>query len=100
LAAIARSSTQWNDDRQEASFCRWIHRIAQNIVMKFMARECRHVSGLGGTDAFEALAQIPDAHDDDLSRQYEHEFIVWAAEQVKGEFIGTSWQAFWLTMIA
>jgi len=99
LAAIARSITQWKDDQQDASFRRWISRVARNVVMKYMSRERRHVSAVGGTDTLESLAQIPDPIDENLAKQYEHELIVWAAEQVKGEFIETSWKAFWQTMI-
>ncbi len=99
LATIARSISQWNDDHHEASFRRWMHRVAQNVVIKYMARERRQIGATGGSDALEALAQIADAVDQQISKQYEHELIVWAAEQVKDEFIATSWQAFWLTMI-
>ncbi len=99
LAAIAQSITQWKDDQGDASFRRWISRVARNVVLKYMSRERRQVSAAGGTDALETLAQVPDAIDESLARQYEHELIVWAADQVKGEFIETSWQAFWLTMI-
>lgn len=99
LSAIARSIDQWKDDQQDASFRRWLSRVARNVVMRYMSNERRHVSAIGGTDAFESLAQIAEPHDDAIARQYEHELIIWAAEQVKGEFIETSWKAFWMTMI-
>lgn len=99
LSAIARSIDQWKDDQQDASFRRWLSRVARNVVMRYMSNERRHVSAIGGTDAFESLAQIAEPYDDAIARQYEHELIIWAAEQVKGEFIETSWKAFWMTMI-
>lgn len=99
LSAIARSITQWKDDQQDASFRRWISRVARNVVIKYMSNERRHVSAVGGTDALESLGQLPAPLNDEIERQYEHELIVWAAEQVKCEFIDTSWQAFWMTMI-
>ena len=99
LSAIARSIDQWKDDEQDASFRRWLSRVARNVVMRYMSNERRHVSAIGGTDAFESLAQIAEPYDDAIARQYEHELIIWAAEQVKGEFIETSWKAFWMTMI-
>ncbi len=88
-----------DDDQHDASFRRWMHRVAQNVVIKYMARERRQIGAIGGSEALEALAQVPDGCDESLVKQYEHELIVWAAEQVKDEFIETSWQAFWFTMI-
>ena len=99
LSTIARSITQWKDDQQDASFRRWVSCVARNVVIKYMSNERRHVAAVGGTDALESLAQLPAPLNHEIERQYEHELIVWAAEQVKGEFIDTSWQAFWMTMI-
>ena len=45
------------------------------------------------------LQQVPAAPDRDQVNRYEHELIVWAAEQVQSEFIDTSWAAFWATVI-
>ncbi len=87
LAAIAQSITQWKDDQYHASFRRWISRVARNVVLKYMSRERRQVAAAGGTDALETLAQVPDVVDERLAHQYEHELIVWAAEQVKDEFM-------------
>ena len=64
-----------------------------------MSNERRHVSAIGGTDALESLAQLPARLSHEIEHQYEHELIVWAAEQVRAEFIDTSWQAFWLTRV-
>ena len=90
---------QWQDDGKEASLRRWINRVARNVVIKYMSRERRHTGGLGGSEALDLLAEVPSEESSQLSRQYEHELIVWAAEQVRDEFIDTSWKAFWATMI-
>ena len=45
LAAIAHSVEGWQDDGNPASFRRWLHRVARNVVIKFMARERRHIRG-------------------------------------------------------
>lgn len=101
LIAIARSVEGWSDDGQAASFRRWLSRVARNVVIKFMTRERKQISGQGGSDFLEALESLPDvAGDEERSRQYEHELIIWAAEQVRGEFRDTSWKAFWGTEIA
>lgn len=100
LAAIARSVEGWQNDGNPASFRRWLHRVARNVVIKFLARERRHVHGRGGTDFCEVLQQVPQQPDKDQLLAYEHELVVWAARQVHDEFQETSWKAFWETLVA
>ena len=99
LTAVARSVEGWQDDGDPASFRRWLNRVARHVVLKFMTRERRQIGGQGGTDWLESLAHIPDTAGDDREREYEYELVVWAAEQVRGEFLETSWKAFWATSI-
>ena len=99
LMAIAGSVDRWKDDGAGASFRRWVSRVARNVVIKFMARQRRIVQGQGGSDAMTQLGELPAIEDSILDQQYQHELIVWAAGQVRGEFAATSWQAFWATMI-
>ena len=99
LAAIAHSVSQWQDDGSPASFRRWTSRVARNVVIKFMARERRQVGGKGGTELIEQLNQVADEADPRQDRLYQHELIVWAAEQVRSEFRPSSWQAFWQTLV-
>lgn len=99
LLAIARSVAGWQDDGGEASFGRWLSRVARNVVIKFMTRERRQVGGRGGTDFLELLEQAPEPAAEEQIRAYEHELVVWAAEQVRGEFRETSWRAFWGTLV-
>jgi RNA polymerase sigma-70 factor (ECF subfamily) len=100
LAAIARSVEGWQDDGSPASFRRWLHRVARNVVIKFLARERRQVHGRGGTDFYELLQDVPQRPSEDQVRAYEHELVVWAAHQVRDEFQETSWKAFWETLVA
>jgi len=99
LLAIARSIDGWQPDGQAASFRRWLATVARNVVIKFMTRERRQASGQGGTEVLDLLQGVAADPDADQIRRYEHEFIVWAAEQVRSEFIETSWAAFWATII-
>lgn len=99
LLAIANSVDGWTDDGRTASFRRWVATVARNIVIKFMSRERRQVGGPGGTELVDLLEQVPATPDREQVHKYEHELIVWAAEQVRAEFIDTSWAAFWATTI-
>jgi RNA polymerase sigma-70 factor (ECF subfamily) len=101
LAAIARSVEGWRDDGSPASFRRWLHRVARNVVIKFLARERRQIGGgRGGTDFLELLEHIPEQPSEEQLHGYKHELVLWSAHQVKGEFHETSWKAFWETVVA
>ncbi|MEP2072231.1 MAG: sigma-70 family RNA polymerase sigma factor, partial [Rhodopirellula bahusiensis] len=99
LISIARSIDGFSDDGKEASFRRWVHQVSRNVVIKYMARQRKQITGQGGTDALLQLDQQPAIDDPALENQYQHELIVWAAEKVRSEFATTSWRAFWETMI-
>jgi RNA polymerase sigma-70 factor (ECF subfamily) len=99
LLAIAKSVDGWSDDGETASFRRWMATVARNIVIKFMRKERREAGCRGGTELVELLEQVPAEPDKQEIERYEHELIVWAAEQVRHEFIDTSWAAFWATVI-
>ena len=45
-------------------------------------------------------AGVPQQPSEEQLRAYEHELVVWAAQQVHGEFQETSWKAFWETLVA
>lgn len=99
LMAVAMSVDGWRSDGKDASFRRWLATVCRNVVIKFMTRERRQSSGRGGTQFVDLMNNVIDEPDQDHVRKYEHELIVWAAEQVKDEFIATSWSAFWATVI-
>ncbi|MBL8819651.1 MAG: sigma-70 family RNA polymerase sigma factor [Planctomyces sp.] len=99
LLAIAQSVEGWTDDGQPGSFRRWLATVSRNIVVRFMKRERKHIGGVGGSDLLTALQTAEAPPDQELIHRYEHELIVWVAEQVRHEFLESSWQAFWLTVI-
>lgn len=99
LLAVARSVEGWKDDGRSGSFRRWLSTVCRNIVIKFMTRERKQTAAAGGTEIVELLQNVPDKLPADDIQRYQHELIVWAAEQIRGEFIETSWAAFWATVI-
>ena len=99
LLTIAKSIGGWSDDGNAASFRRWLSTVSRNIVIRFMSRERRQAGGVGGSDLVARLERIEDKADERHVLRYQHELIVWAAEQVRHEFLETSWQAFRATVI-
>ncbi|MCD0463534.1 sigma-70 family RNA polymerase sigma factor [Roseiconus lacunae] len=97
LLAIAKSVEKFVDDGKAASFRRWMATVARHEVMKYMTKIRRHVAPTGGSESLRGLESVAD--DSELSDQYEHELIVWAATKIRDEFSESSWQAFWQTVI-
>ena len=101
LIAIAKSVEGWKADGKTASFRRWLGCVARNVVIKFMVRERKEITGQGGSDFLTVLEEAVDSSvDADLQRQYEQELILWAAERVRSEFRESSWRAFCETEVA
>lgn len=101
LIAIAKSVDGWKPDGKTASFRRWLGCVARNVVIKFMVRERKHVTGEGGSDFLKALTETVDPSiDAEFQRHYEQELTLWATERVRAEFRESSWRAFWETEIA
>lgn len=99
LLTIARSIEGWSDDGDAASFRRWLSTVSRNVVVRFMSQERRQAGGVGGSDLVSLLQNVAASPDEVQIRRYQHELIVWAAEQVRHEFLDTSWQAFRATVI-
>jgi RNA polymerase sigma-70 factor (ECF subfamily) len=99
LFAIAHPINNWKEDGNAASFRRWLNTVARNGVIRFMASERRQLVGVGGSDLISLLQNIEDKPNEKYISDYRHELIVWAAEQVRHEFLETSWKAFWATLI-
>ena len=100
LIAIAKSVDGWKSDGKTASFRRWLGCVARNVVIKFMVRERKQITGQGGSDFLTALeATVDPSIDAELQRQYEQELTLWAAERVRSEFRESSWRAFWETEV-
>lgn len=99
LMAVARSVEGWSDDGQEASFRRWLSTVGRNVVIRFMTRERRQPAVGGGTSVMDLMKNIAAEPAVDQQQQFDHELIVWAAEQVRIEFLEASWTAFWATTV-
>ncbi len=99
LLVIAKSIDGWKDDGNAASFRRWLSTVSRNVVIRFMSRERKQAGGIGGSDLVAQLQNVEDKPDEQHVQKYQHELIVWAAEQVRHEFLESSWRAFWATVI-
>jgi RNA polymerase sigma-70 factor (ECF subfamily) len=82
---------------ERGSFRGWLYTVARNRINDFLDGRRRREQGSGDTSAMQALNEQP-ARDDEAEcwdREYEQRMFHCAAEQVRGEFAETTWQAFW-----
>ncbi len=102
LAAVAKDIGQWRPDGRDASFRRWLFRIARNRVIKFLANERKAPRGSGGTDAHLELEQQRDGREsisELFEREYYQQLLLRAAEAIRSEFRQSTWEAFWRSYI-
>ena len=100
--AVARSIERYDPDPSCGSFRGWLARIARNLLINFLTRRPYRLRGSGSTSVQELLEAQP-ADDPSATAVFEAEYrrraFRWAADEVRGEFTATTWQAFWMTAV-
>lgn len=100
LRAVAASVGRLEYDPQRGSFRGWLFTIARNKLRNLLAARTRHVQGTGDTGVQQQLQEQPDdAETTAWDREFAQRLFAWAAEQVRGSFQETTWQAFWQTAV-
>jgi RNA polymerase sigma-70 factor (ECF subfamily) len=102
FTAVARAIERWDPDPARGTFRGWLARIARNLLVNFLTRHTHEPRGSGGTSVQELLDAVPSA-DPSATALFEAEYrrrvFRWAADQVRGEFTPSTWQAFWRTAV-
>jgi RNA polymerase sigma-70 factor (ECF subfamily) len=100
--AVASSAGRLNYDPKRGSFRSWLYTVTRNKLYNFLDGRKRQVVGSGDTGAHEALEEraAENGGADALwDQEYERRVFAWAAEQVRGEFQESTWEAFRLTAV-
>ncbi|MEX2138285.1 MAG: sigma-70 family RNA polymerase sigma factor [Pirellulales bacterium] len=102
LVAVAGAIERGTPDFHGGSFRGWISTIARNMMINYLTRRRPGQQGAGGSDFQRLLAEQPaavDEHATAFDLEQKREVFRWAAEQIRGDFHATTWQAFWRTSV-
>lgn len=101
LLTVARAVHRWEPGPARGTFRGWLSRITRNLLVNFLTRQ-HQPRGSGATSVQELLEAQPST-DPLATAQFEAEYrrrvFRWAAEEIRGEFSSTTWQAFWQTAV-
>jgi RNA polymerase sigma-70 factor (ECF subfamily) len=100
--SAATAIDRWYDNPQRGSFRAWLFLIARNLMINAFRARRRRPLATGSSDVCRLLNAQPASDDDDsqlVEDEYERRLFHWAAEQVRGEFRDSTWQAFWRTSV-
>ena len=101
VLTVSQLVDRWQPHGRQASFRRWLFAIARRLALRFLERGHPKRS-IGGTDMLDLLENLPEpekATSQEFDDEYQNEVFRWAAEQVRGEFRESTWQAFWKTSV-
>jgi RNA polymerase sigma-70 factor (ECF subfamily) len=100
--AVAGAINRWDPDPARGSFRGWLFRIAQNLMINFLAGARRRPQTAGDSkirDLLETQVQPSPEDSSQFDLEYRRRLFLWAAEKLRGEFRESTWQAFWLTAV-
>lgn len=102
LTAVSGGIRRLDYDPRRGSFRGWLFTVVRNKLRNFIAAQKRPGRGTGDTDAQQLLQELPAREEDQNAwwdQEYEQRVFAWAAEQVRGAFQESTWQAFWQTAV-
>jgi RNA polymerase sigma factor (sigma-70 family) len=102
LQAVSGGIRRLDYDPRRGSFRGWLFTVARNKLRNFVAAQKRPGRATGDAEAQHRLQELPAREDDQAAwwdQEYERRVFAWAADQARGAFQPSTWQAFWLTAV-
>lgn len=102
LQAVSGAIRRLDYDPRRGSFRGWLFTVVRNKLRNFFAAQKRPGRGSGDSDARQVLDEVPAREQEQTAwwdEEYERRVFAWAAEQVRGHFAESTWQAFWQTAV-
>jgi RNA polymerase sigma-70 factor (ECF subfamily) len=100
LRAVAGAIDRFEYDSRRGSFRGWLFTVARNKLHSFLKHtNCRrrHIEEVD--DERLRLEPAPVEEAELWEQEFHQRLFDWAAEQVRGQFVDTTWQAFWRTAV-
>jgi RNA polymerase sigma factor (sigma-70 family) len=100
--AVSGAIERYDPNPARGSFRGWLFRIARNLMINLLAARRVRPQATGDSDVQEMLEKVPapdGAETAFFEAEYRRRLFLWAADQVRGEFRKSTWQAFWLTAV-
>jgi RNA polymerase sigma-70 factor (ECF subfamily) len=103
FAAVARNLGRFQKSSERDTFRGWLATITRNKVHDYYRHRAIEPLAIGGTEAAQRVAAIPDAGADPSLADDEElladavfsDVLARALDGIRGEFHATTWQAFW-----
>lgn len=102
LQAVSGGIRRLDYDPRRGTFRGWLFTVARNKLRNFLAAQRRPGRSTGDEDAQRRLEELPAREEDQEAwwdQEYERRVFAWAAQQARGAFRESTWQAFWLTAV-
>ncbi len=99
LASVATAAKNLKYSAQRGPFRNWLFTVVKNRLRNFRRKSKRQTCGTGDTEAHQLLMQQPDRNAVDWDQAHERRLFHYVADQVRGDFQESTWQAFWRTAV-
>jgi RNA polymerase sigma factor (sigma-70 family) len=102
LQAVSGGIRTFEYDPCKGTFRGWLFTVARNKLRNFLAAQKRPGRGSGDSGDQVRLHELPAREEDQAAwwdQEYERRVFAWAADQVRGAFQVSTWQAFWMTAV-
>ncbi len=104
LSSVAQNIAQYkHTPNVTGSLRRWMWGIARHKIIDYHRRRQRRVVSEGGTAALMKIQQLPEQpyedSDPDTVSRVRKELCARALAILQNDFVETTWQAFWLTVV-
>ena len=100
LKAVALALPRFEYHPEQSSFRNWLFTVARSKLNNFVATQARCPQPASETTIQHFTELTPDSSAEETwRREYQSHLVRWAAEQIRTEFKGATWEAFWRTAI-
>jgi len=94
LLRIYGAINRYQPDGAEASFRRWLFRVARNVAISFLSRQARQSMSLHDDMDWSELEGDGSLESDPFDQEYRQQVLAWALQHVQREFHLNTWLAF------